>query len=56
MHKKIAQKINKADFLIVTAGAGMGVDSNLPSFRGKEGTLQTIKNKGKQSPFHSLIL
>lgn len=37
MYKQIAQKIKKADFLIVTAGAGMGVDSNLPSFRGKEG-------------------
>ena len=29
--------INKADAILITAGAGMGVDSGLPDFRGNEG-------------------
>jgi len=29
--------IEKADAILITAGAGMGVDSGLPDFRGKEG-------------------
>lgn len=32
-----ASEIAKADGLIITAGAGMGVDSGLPDFRGNEG-------------------
>lgn len=32
-----AQLIEQADALIVAAGAGMGVDSGLPDFRGKDG-------------------
>lgn len=32
-----ANLILRADGLIITAGAGMGVDSGLPDFRGKEG-------------------
>jgi NAD-dependent SIR2 family protein deacetylase len=32
-----AELIYAADSLIITAGAGMGVDSGLPDFRGKEG-------------------
>ena len=35
--KKAAKAINEAKFLLVTAGAGMGVDSGLPDFRGNEG-------------------
>ena len=35
--KKAATIIKKADYLIITAGAGMGVDSGLPDFRGVEG-------------------
>ena len=31
------QLVKEADALIVTAGAGMGVDSGLPDFRGNEG-------------------
>jgi len=34
---KAARLIQSADSLIITAGAGMGVDSGLPDFRGKEG-------------------
>ena len=32
-----AALIDQADALIVAAGAGMGIDSGLPDFRGKEG-------------------
>src|SRR6476469_9695622 len=32
-----ANAIRSADALLVTAGAGMGVDSGLPDFRGPEG-------------------
>lgn len=34
---RAAEAIRKADALLVTAGAGMGVDSGLPDFRGNEG-------------------
>ncbi|HWV37433.1 MAG TPA: Sir2 family NAD-dependent protein deacetylase [Vulgatibacter sp.] len=34
---RAAQAIVQADALLVTAGAGMGVDSGLPDFRGPEG-------------------
>jgi len=35
--KKAKEVIEKADALLITAGAGIGVDSGLPDFRGKEG-------------------
>ncbi len=35
--QKAREEIEKADALLITAGAGMGVDSGLPDFRGKEG-------------------
>ena len=35
--KKAREKIAKADVILITAGAGMGVDSGLPDFRGDEG-------------------
>ncbi len=34
------EKIDQADGLLITAGAGMGVDSGLPDFRGNEGFWQ----------------
>lgn len=34
---RAAREIARADALVVTAGAGMGVDSGLPDFRGTEG-------------------
>lgn len=37
---KAAELIGQADGLIIAAGAGMGVDSGLPDFRGKEGFWQ----------------
>ncbi|WP_457564157.1 SIR2 family NAD-dependent protein deacylase [Caminibacter sp.] len=35
--QEAARAIKEADFLLITAGAGMGVDSGLPDFRGDEG-------------------
>ena len=35
--KQAQQWIEKADAILITAGAGMGVDSGLPDFRGNEG-------------------
>jgi NAD-dependent SIR2 family protein deacetylase len=35
--KRAATLIKQADALLITAGAGMGVDSGLPDFRGTEG-------------------
>lgn len=34
---RAAQAIAQADAVVVAAGAGMGVDSGLPDFRGTEG-------------------
>ena len=34
---RAARLIAAADGLLITAGAGMGVDSGLPDFRGREG-------------------
>ena len=35
--KQAAVALQAADALLVTAGAGMGVDSGLPDFRGQQG-------------------
>ena len=37
MLKQAAEAIRSAEGLVITAGAGMGGDSGLPDFRGKEG-------------------
>ena len=37
MFRRCAEAVRQADGLIVAAGAGMGVDSGLPDFRGTEG-------------------
>lgn len=37
LFKKAADAIRQADTLLITAGAGMGVDSGLPDFRGDQG-------------------
>jgi len=42
-----SQLIAKADSLVITAGAGMGVDSGLPDFRGKEGFWKVYPALGK---------
>ncbi len=35
--KEAAKEIKEKNYILITAGAGMGVDSGLPDFRGKEG-------------------
>ena len=35
--RRAAEAIAVGDALLITAGAGMGVDSGLPDFRGPEG-------------------
>jgi NAD-dependent SIR2 family protein deacetylase len=35
--KRAAEAVERSDALLITAGAGMGVDSGLPDFRGNEG-------------------
>ncbi len=37
MFKEMQKKIEAAEVVIITSGAGMGVDSGLPDFRGNEG-------------------
>lgn len=45
--RRAAEVIAKADALLVTAGAGMGVDSGLPDFRGSEGFWRAYPALGK---------
>lgn len=40
MIERAAQIIRKAEVFVITAGAGMGVDSGLPDFRGNQGFWQ----------------
>jgi NAD-dependent SIR2 family protein deacetylase len=40
MYERAAQLINEAEVFVITAGAGMGVDSGLPDFRGDHGFWQ----------------
>lgn len=42
-----AKLIAEADGLLITAGAGMGVDSGLPDFRGTSGFWQAYPALGK---------
>jgi NAD-dependent SIR2 family protein deacetylase len=35
--RKAEELLERADAILITAGAGMGVDSGLPDFRGSEG-------------------
>lgn len=43
--KKAAEAIKNANCVMITAGAGLGVDSGLPDFRGKEGKKNIKKFK-----------
>jgi NAD-dependent SIR2 family protein deacetylase len=45
--KQAAQALREADGLLITAGAGMGVDSGLPDFRGSEGFWNVYPALGK---------
>ncbi|MFZ6766748.1 SIR2 family NAD-dependent protein deacylase [Undibacterium sp. Di26W] len=47
--------IAQADALVIAAGAGMGVDSGLPDFRGTEGFWKAYPALGQQAiPFHEI--
>lgn len=58
MHAEIpaaARLIHQADALLITAGAGMGVDSGLPDFRGSSGFWQAYPALGRAGiPFQSI--
>ena len=45
--EKAAELIRQADALLIGAGAGMGVDSGLPDFRGNEGLWRAYPKLGK---------
>lgn len=47
LYQKAAQWLARADAVIVAAGAGMGVDSGLPDFRGNEGFWQAYPALGR---------
>lgn len=50
-----AQALQKADALLISAGAGMGVDSGLPDFRGPEGFWRSYPALGKlRIPFEEM--
>jgi len=44
--KKAADIIKKSKYLLITAGAGMGVDSGLPDFREMRGFGELILSQG----------
>ena len=46
-YQRAAQAIRDADGLLIAAGAGMGVDSGLPDFRGSEGFWKAYPALGK---------
>ncbi|MEG0486674.1 MAG: Sir2 family NAD-dependent protein deacetylase [Acinetobacter sp.] len=45
---KIKKMFSNADGLLITAGAGMGINSGLPDFRGNQGMWQAYPELGKQ--------
>lgn len=45
--RKAAEAISSAQALVITAGAGMGVDSGLPDFRGNQGFWQAYPPYGR---------
>lgn len=53
--QRAADAINEADALIISAGAGMGVDSGLPDFRGTDGFWQAYPALAKAGvQFHEI--
>ena len=54
-YQRAAQAIREADGLLIAAGAGMGVDSGLPDFRGKNGFWKAYPALGKVNiEFHRI--
>lgn len=55
LFQRCAELISQADGLLVTAGAGMGVDSGLPDFRGPQGFWGAYPALGRaQIPFERI--
>lgn len=53
--KDAAQLISQADGLLITAGAGMGIDSGMPDFRGENGFWKAYPAlRGHGLPFHGI--
>lgn len=53
--ERAAELIAQADGLVIAAGAGMGVDSGLPDFRGDEGFWRAYPALGRLGlPFHHI--
>ena len=54
-YQRAAKAIREADGLLIAAGAGMGVDSGLPDFRGKNGFWKAYPALGKVNiEFHRI--
>ena len=53
--EKAASLIREADALLIGAGAGMGVDSGLPDFRGNEGLWRAYPKLGKHQDRKSVV-
>ena len=43
IYKESAKVIKNSNILVITAGAGIGVDSGMPDFRGPEGFWNIFK-------------
>jgi hypothetical protein len=43
--ERAAMALREADGLVISAGAGMGVDSGLPDFRGDQGFWKGIRSR-----------
>jgi NAD-dependent SIR2 family protein deacetylase len=55
IHSRAVRLLDEADGLLITAGAGMGVDSGLPDFRGPEGFWQAYPALGRAKiPFEAI--
>lgn len=55
IQQRIKQLVHSADGLLITAGAGMGVDSGLPDFRGNQGMWQAYPALGRKKMDFSQI-
>lgn len=53
--EKAAGWLREADGLLITAGAGMGVDSGLPDFRGREGFWPAGVRRFRSRPMSSRV-
>jgi NAD-dependent SIR2 family protein deacetylase len=59
--KFTAERIAKADAIVIAAGAGIGVDSGLPDFRGNDGFWNAYPALARRCPelscrFESVVM